>query len=86
MSKEAKKHEFQSDVSRLLDTVPIKSSRNGGYYIQEVQNPVFHDISSSSFIDISFDIRDVFGNLVQFDPSLPVILTLGLRKKQILSI
>ena len=74
------------NVSRLLDTVPIKSSKNGGYYMLEVQNPVFHDISSSSFIDINFDIRNVFGDLVQFVPSLPVILTLGLRKKQNFSI
>ena len=74
------------NVSRLLDTVPIKSSRNGGYYMLEVQNPVFHDVSSSSFIDINFDIRNVFGDLVQFVSGLPVILTLGLRKKHVPSI
>ena len=77
---------IDSNVSRLLDTVPIKSSKNGGYYMLEVQNPVFHDVSSSSFIDINFEILNVFGEFVQFVQGLPVILTLGLRKKQVPSI
>ena len=77
---------IDSNVSRLLDTVPIKSSKNGGYFMLEVQNPVFHDVSSSSFIDINFEIRNVFGEFVQFVSGLPVILTLGLRKKQVPSI
>ena len=77
---------IDSNVSRLLDTVPIKSSKNGGYFMLEVQNPVFHDVSSSSFIDINFEIRNVFGEFVQFVQDLPVILTLGLRKKQVPSI
>ena len=77
---------IDSNVSRLLDTVPIKSSKNGGYFMLEVQNPVFHDVSSSSFIDINFEIRNVFGEFVQFVQGLPVILTLGLRKKQVPSI
>ena len=74
------------NVSRLLDTVAIKSSKNGGYFMLEVQNPVFHDISSSSFIDISFEIRSALGNLVQFVSDRPVILTLGIRKKLVSSI
>ena len=77
---------IDSNVSRLLDTVPIKSSKNGGYFMLEVQNPVFHDVSSSSFIDINFEIRNVFGEFVQFVQGLPVILTLGLRKKHVASI
>ena len=69
------------NVSRLLDTVTIKSSKNGGYCIFEVQNPVFHDVSVASFMDISFDIRDVHGDFIQFHNDLPTILTLGIRKK-----
>ena len=47
-------------VSRLLDTVVIKSHKNG-HHLFEVQNPVFHEVSAASFIDISFEIRDVNG-------------------------
>ena len=67
-------------VSRLLDTVALKSVKNG-HHLFEVQNPVFHDVSASSFIDISFEIRDVDGKLIKFHSELPTILTLGIRKK-----
>jgi len=67
-------------VSRLLDTVSLKSIKNG-HQLFEVQNPVFHDVSAASFIDISFQIRDVDGKLIQFHSDLPTILTLGIRKK-----
>ena len=67
-------------VSRLLDTVSLKSIKNG-HQLFEVQNPVFHDVSAASFIDISFQIRDVDGKLIQFHSELPTILTLGIRKK-----
>jgi hypothetical protein len=69
-----------------LDTLPIKSSKNGGHFMLEVQNPVFHDISTSSFMDISFEIRNISGHLVQFVTNNPVILTLGIRKKLVSSI
>ena len=69
-------------VSRLLDTVTIKSSTNGGQCICEVKNPVFHDVSAVNFIDISFEIRDIDGAFIQFTNDLPTILTLGMRKKQ----
>ena len=68
-------------VSRLLDTVTIKSSKNGGHCIFEVQNPVFHDVSAASFIDISFEIRNLDGEFIQFQNDLSTILTLGIRKK-----
>ena len=77
---------IDNHVSRLLDTVNIKTSENGGYYIFENQNPVFHDVSAASFIDISFEIHDVEGDLIQFEKDLPTILTLGIRKKQIFAI
>ena len=73
-------------VSRLLDTVHIKTSENGDHYIFENPNPVFHDVSAASFIDIGFEIRDVGGDLIQFVKDLPTILTLGIRKKRISSI
>lgn len=67
-------------VSRLLDTVAIKSHKNG-HCLFEVQNPVFHDVSAASFIDISFEIRDINGEMLKFHGDLPTILTLGIRKK-----
>ena len=67
-------------VSRLLDTVAIKSRKNA-HCLFEVQNPVFHDVSAASFIDISFEIRDINGELLKFHGDLPTILTLGIRKK-----
>ena len=72
-------------VSRLLDTVVIKSHKNG-HHLFEVQNPVFHEVSAASFIDISFEIRDVNGDIIKFHGDLPTILTLGIRKRQNLSI
>ena len=68
-------------VSRLLDTVTIKSSKNDEHCIFDVQNPVFHDISTASFIDISFEIRNVNGSFIEFQNNLSTILTLGIRKK-----
>ena len=68
-------------VSRLLDTVAIKTPRNGGHYLFEVQNPVFHNVSAASFIDINFEIRDINGNFLEFHSDLPTMLTLGIRKK-----
>ena len=73
-------------ISRLLDTVEINNSENGGYSIIENQNPVFHNVSVASFIDISFEIYDVRGELIEFAKNLPTIMTLGIRKKPILSI
>lgn len=67
-------------VSRLLDTVAIKSRKNA-HCLFEVQSPVFHDVSAASFIDISFEIRDINGELLKFHGDLPTILTLGIRKK-----
>lgn len=77
---------IDNHVSRLLDTVEIKTSDNGEHYVFENQSPVFHDVSAASFIDISFEIRDVDGDLIQFKKDLPTILTLGIRKKQIIAI
>ena len=67
-------------VSRLLDTISVKTSKNGGYYIHEVKNPVFHNVSASSFIDISFQFRDINGAFVKFDQNFPIIITLGINK------
>ena len=69
-------------VSRLLDTVAIRTPKNGGHCLFEVQNPVFHDVSAASFIDISFEIHDIDGNFLHFHGDLPTILTLGIRKKR----
>lgn len=67
-------------VSRLLDTVAIKSRKNG-HCLFEVQNPVFHDVSAASFIDMSFEVRDINGEFLKFHGDLPTILTLAIRKK-----
>ena len=68
-------------VSRLLDTVAIKSNRNE-HSLFEVQNPIFHNVSAASFIDISFEIRGVNGDFMKFHGDLPTVLTLGIRKKR----
>ena len=73
-------------VSRLLDTGVIKTTKNGEHCVFENLNPIFHDISASSFIDINFEIRDVHGNILEFQNTVPTILTLGIRKKQIAAI
>ena len=68
-------------VSRLLDTVQLTSSKNQ-HTLFEVQNPVFHNVSAATFIDISFEIRDVNGEFINFYGDLPTILTLGIRKRE----
>ena len=72
---------IDSRLSRLLDTVELKTERNE-HSLFEVKNPVFHKVSAASFIDITFEIRNVNGELINFHGDLPTILTLGIRKKQ----
>ena len=67
-------------VSRLLDTVVIKSHKNG-HTLYEIQNHIFHKVSASNFMGISFEIRDHTSEFIKFHGSLPIILTLGIRKR-----
>ena len=67
-------------TSRLLATVPIVSRQNE-HCVFEIINPVFHSISTSSFIDISFQLRDISGEILKFTTRYPTILTLGIRLK-----
>ena len=70
---------IDSHQSRILDTVPLIT--DDGYSFYEVINPVFHNMSVASFIDIEFQIRSVNGNLIKFAKILPTILTLAIRRK-----
>ena len=66
--------------SPLLATVPIVSPSDE-YCTYEIINPVFHDISTFNFIDISFEIRDINANIINLAMGKPTILTIAIRKK-----
>lgn len=70
---------IDSNQSRLLDIVPLKSDDEHTFY--EGVTPVFHKMSAASFIDITFEIREISGEFVKFSKDYPTILTLAIRKK-----
>ena len=70
---------IDSNQSRLLDIIPLKSDDEHIFY--EGVTQVFHKMAAASFIDITFEIREISGEFVKFSKDYPTILTLAIRKK-----
>ena len=75
--------------SRLLSIFPVTSKQ--GYNCFELMNPMYSPLSAHSFVDVTFKLLDVHGEILPIDPVYksfwgvdtviyPTIITLNIRK------
>ena len=73
--------------SRILATAPLKTDEPG-YNYHEFENPVYHLLRVNSFTDISFQLRDIYGELIKISDEEvnsqmhPTVMLLHIRKRQ----
>lgn len=79
---------IDGQYSRILATVPLKTDI--GYNHHEFSNPLYHKLRVNNFTDISFQLRDVNGELLQIadrnvnsqkNAHYPTVMLLNLRKR-----
>ena len=72
--------------TRMLATVPLKTD-DPGYNFHEFENPVYHLLRVNSFTDISFQLRDIYGELIEINDEVnaqkyPTVMLLHIRRRQ----
>ena len=70
-------------ASRHLALLPLRSGHadgTDGHHFYEFINPTFYRFGVSEFSQVKFEIRDLDGMLVEFDPSYKTLLTLEIFK------
>ena len=61
-------------LSRNLSIIPLKMNKGWSFY--EFKDPIYTSIDVKEFSKIIFEIRDINGNFVSFDPKFNTLITL----------
>jgi hypothetical protein len=64
-------------LSRLLSVIPLSNGKEGGYH--HFAYPNFVPITVKEFSDIVFEVRNMNGEYLKFDPAHKAVLSLSIR-------